>query len=125
MAKKTKKHRRRFTRRESRQPRPSSRIGKEDAQKTFRARRTKISQKTFRARRTKISQEKHLSLDMRSSLNKGKMGHYRIPARRHSNLERRGPGHIIKADLAKNITESTVVLDIYITLWSWKSRKGI
>jgi hypothetical protein len=107
MAKKTKKHRRRFTRRESRQPRPSSRIGKEDAQKTF------------RARRTKISQEKNLSLDMRSSLNKGKMGHYRIPARRHSNLERRGPGHIIKADLAKNITESTVVLDIYITLWSW------
>ena len=109
MAKKTKKRRRRFTRRESRQPRPSSRIGKEDAE----------AQKTFRARRTKISQEQNLSLDTRSSLNKRKMGHYSRPARRHSNLERRGPGHLIKADLAKNITENTVVLDIYRTLWCW------
>jgi hypothetical protein len=45
------------------------------------------------------------------------MGHYRRPARRHSNLERRGPGHIIKADLAKNMTESTVVLDIYLDIY--------
>ena len=37
------------------------------------------------------------------------------PERRHSNQEHRGPGHIRKADLAENITENTMVLDIYRT----------
>ena len=31
-------------------------------------------------------------------------------------------GHIRKADLAENITEKIVVLDIYRTLWSWTYR---
>jgi len=44
------------------------------------------------------------------------------PERRHSNQEHRGPGHIRKADLAENITENTMVLDIYRTPWSWTYR---
>ena len=31
-------------------------------------------------------------------------------------------GHIRKADLAENITEKIVVLDIYRTPWSWTYR---
>jgi len=55
-----------------------------------------------------MSQEKNLSLGTRSSLTKGKTGHY--------------SRHIRKADLTENITENTVVLDIYRTPWSWTYR---
>ena len=46
------------------------------------------AQKTPHARRTKISQETNLSMGMRSSLNKGKTGHYDRPGRRDSNQGR-------------------------------------
>jgi hypothetical protein len=80
----------------------------EDAQKTLHA--WKKAQ-TLHARRTKISQEKNLSLDTRSSLTKGKMGHY-------------------STDLNEGtVTKNTAVLDISgrqtwpktlpRTPWSW------
>ena len=64
------------------------------------------AQKTFQ----KFSQQKNLSLDIHTlKLNTREKGTFTAD---YSNREHCGPRHLRKADLAENITENTVVLDM-------------
>ena len=74
------------------------------------------AQKTSHARRTKISQETNLSMGMRSSLNKGKTGHYSRPDRRHSNREHHDEHRETIADI---LGRQTWPKTLPRKSWSW------
>jgi len=122
MAKKTKKHRRRSTRGESR----SDSVTENNTLARWQMGRTSTQDNPREENEdlTGEDKEKNLSLDTRPSLHvtKGETGHYSRPDRRHSNREHRGPGHYqegrpgrqhYREHRGPGHIQNTVVLDIY------------